>query len=203
MTRTVYIIRHGQTVGSHERRYKGSLDVALSEEGRAQVERTAVYMKDAGLVPDVVYCSTLQRARVSAEIVCSRFGLAPVEEHGLRERHFGQWEGMSFDEIAAKWPDAFSAWAGNPLMYSPMGGESTQQVHDRLMPVVDALICGPHERVAIVAHGGVNRIMLCKWMGIPLENVFRVEQDFACLNVVKFYDSLPVVSLLNYSPRGA
>jgi len=138
---------------------------------------------------------------VSAEIVCSRFGLAPVEEHGLRERHFGQWEGMSFDEIAAKWPDAFSAWAGNPLKYSPMGGESTQEVHDRLMPVVDTLIGGPHERVAIVAHGGVNRIMLCKWMGVPLENVFRVEQDFACINVVKFYDTLPVVSLLNFSPR--
>lgn len=201
MVKRLYLIRHGETEGSHERRYKGTLDVPLSELGAQQANATGAYMKERGFVPEVVYTSPLRRAIKSATMIASHFGLATECIDRLRERDFGAWEGMTFDEIAARWPDAFSAWAGNPLRFSPMDGESTQQVHDRIVPVIEGLVNDTDaENIAVVAHGGVNRVILCHYTGVPLENIFRMDQDFACLNVINFHNGFPVLELMNLSP---
>jgi len=209
MVKSLYLIRHGETEGSHERRYKGSLDVPLSELGVRQARATGAYMKQRGYCPDIVYCSPLSRAIKSAEMAGEHFGLKPVVVEGLRERDFGAWEGMSFDEIAERWPEAFSSWAHNPLRFSPMDGESTLEVRDRVMPVVEGLLHSSHaEHIAIVAHGGVNRVMLCHYAGVPLENIFRIDQGFACINVIRFHEPvadgappLPVLELMNLTPE--
>ncbi|MCK4910801.1 MAG: histidine phosphatase family protein [Thermodesulfovibrionales bacterium] len=209
MVETIYIIRHGATVGSDddEPRYKGSIDVPLSPKGRAQVVATASFMESQGMRPDAVYCSSLSRARVSAELICDAFdGLAPIEHAEFKERHFGRWEDMSFNEIAKEFPEDFSAWAKDPLNFSPIDGESTLEVRDRVMPKLDEVLNG-HDggAVALVAHGGVNRVILCELMGLSLEHIFRIEQDNACLNIVRFYDGttghapVPVVKLINYT----
>ncbi len=194
-----------------EPRYKGSIDVPLSPKGKAQVKATSSFMESKGMRPDAVYCSTLSRARVSAEILCNAFdGLSPVEVTEFKERHFGRWEGMNFSEIGEAFPDDFSAWARDPLNFSPIEGESTLEVRDRVMPKLDEVL-NSHDggAVALVAHGGVNRVILCELMGLSLEHIFRIEQDNACLNIVRFYpsygsssgssnkDYLPVVKLLN------
>jgi alpha-ribazole phosphatase/probable phosphoglycerate mutase len=116
----------------------------------------------------------------------------------LREKNFGIWEGLSLNEIKEKCPEEFEAWTGNPLKFCPMGGESTLEVRERVIKVFDEII-GKHngEYIAIVAHGGVNRIILCHIMGIPLENIFRIEQDYGALNIIEFWDKYPVVKLLN------
>ena len=140
MVETLYIIRHGATEGSDdlEPRYKGSIDVPISPKGREQVLATASYMEARGMRPDAVYCSSLAPARVSALLLCAAFdGLSPIEAPEFKERHFGKWEGMSFSEIAKEFPDDFSAWARDPLNFSPMEGESTLEVRDRVMPVLD------------------------------------------------------------------
>jgi alpha-ribazole phosphatase/probable phosphoglycerate mutase len=198
MVETVFVIRHGATEGSEVPRYKGATDVPISEKGEAQVRSTAEFMEKNGLVPDAVYSSTLSRALRSAEIVASRFGLEQVGVPELRERDFGLWEGMSFEEIQEKFPDAFSSWARDPLRYSPLEGESTLDVRDRVMPALEQILHS-HKggTVAVVAHGGVNRVVLAEFMGLPLEHIFRIEQDNACLNIVRFHDGLPVVELLN------
>lgn len=202
MVKNLYLIRHGETEGSHERRYKGTIDVPLSERGRRQAEATGGYMKRMGLRPETVYSSPLVRAHGSAELVAGHFALEPKVVPELRERDFGVWEGMTFDEINHRWPEAFGSWADNPLKFSPMNGESTLEVRDRIVPVIDRLVRdAEHESIAVVAHGGVNRVVLCHYTGVPLENIFRVEQGFACLNVIRFYDGLPVLDLMNYTPE--
>jgi alpha-ribazole phosphatase/probable phosphoglycerate mutase len=105
---------------------------------------------------------------------------------------------MSFDEIREKHPLEFDAWAGNPLRFSPMGGESTVEVKERVIDALDKIL-NTHEKqqIAIVSHGGVIRIMLCHFLGIPLENIFRVEQDYGALNIIEFWDKYPVVKLMN------
>lgn len=102
-----------------------------------------------------------------------------------------------------KYPDDFDAWAGNPLEFSPMGGESTLEVKERVMEALDE-ITGNHkgEHVAIVSHGGVNRIILCHFLGIPIENIFRIEQDYAALNIIEFRDGYPVMKLMNGTVNG-
>lgn len=210
MVETLYIIRHGATEGSsdgEEPRYKGSIDVPLSARGEAQVRATADHMRVLALCPEAIYTSTLSRAGRSAEIIASVFdgagsALAPMPIPEFRERHFGRWEGMSFSEIEQEFPKDFSAWAGDPLNFSPLEGESTLEVRDRVMPRLMQVLQG-HDggAVALVAHGGVNRIVISELMGLSLEHIFRIEQDNACLNIVRFYDGLPVLKLLNFTPH--
>jgi len=200
MVTTLYLIRHGATEGQEEKRYKGSIDVPISKTGIGQIKKTGEFIRAAlrGSHLSAVYSSPLSRAVRSAEIIASSFGLQPVIVPDLRERHFGVWEGMTLTEISERYPDEFRAWASNPLEHSPLGGESTLQVRDRIIPVYEEIISRHQgENIAIAGHGGVNRIVLCHVLGMPLENIFRVEQDNAAVNIIAFYDNFPVVRLLN------
>ncbi len=202
MATKVYLIRHGETEGADARRYKGHIDVPLSENGIEQLKRLSAYLSSEAKTPctlSAVYCSGLSRAKKSAEIIAEPFGLKPVVEEDLKERSFGVWEGMSFDEIKEKYPDAFTAWAENPLKFSPMEGESTLDVKNRALRVFNE-ITEKHngDSIAIVAHGGINRVILCELLGIPLENIFRIEQDFAALNVIELWD-YPVINQMNFT----
>lgn len=197
MLTKLYLIRHGETEGAETKRYKGHIDVPLSANGIEQIKRVADYLAEAKSL-NALYCSDLSRAVKSAEIIAEPHGLKPIIMPALRERNFGLWEGMSFDEIKAKWPDAFNAWAANPLEFSPMDGESTIKVKERALKAFNDII-GKHqgENIAIVSHGGINRVILCDLLGIPLENIFRVEQDYGCLNIVEIWD-YPVVKNINF-----
>ncbi len=221
---TVYLIRHGETMGSEEKRYKGQTDVPLSEEGIIQVEQLAAHMekeikkstteninmpdslgglarsKNGSSGLDVIYTSDLMRSVKSAEIIAKPFGLKPVIVPQLRERNFGHWEGMTFNEIRKEFPEEFDAWANDPLRFGPVGGESTEAVSKRVMPVFyDMIKSHINKKIAIVAHGGPNRIILCNLCSIPLQNIFRIEQDFACMNVIDFYEDMPVLKVMNYT----
>lgn len=196
-------MRHGATEGSEVKRYKGTIDVPLSEKGWKQIERASGLISSTGASLRAVYCSGLIRARKSAECIALDHGLRPETVAALRERNFGLWEGMSFDEIREKFPGAFEEWARDPLRHSPVGGESTLEVRDRVMSALDEIISRHDgEDVAVVAHGGVNRVALCHYLGVPLENIFRIEQDYACVNIIEFHDGYPVVKLLNGGQRG-
>jgi broad specificity phosphatase PhoE len=248
MVTTLYLIRHGETEGADTKRYKGSIDVPLSKKGIEQIKAVSKFLfADSSIHRfthsplSAVYCSDLSRAIRSAEIIAEPCGLKPVITPELRERNFGVWEGMSFDEIREEYPEEFDAWANNPLKFSPMGGESTIEVRDRVIPAMNVILnengmrdqtskgkregrihdtrytihnsssktpgghivhrasCIIHHEsnIVIVAHGGVNRVILCHFLGIPLENIFRIEQDYGCVNVIEFWDKYPVVKLIN------
>ncbi len=215
MVTTLYLVRHGVTVGDEERRYKGSIDVPLSEEGRVQAQKTAGFIAEdiarrtmradrscfSASCLQAIYSSPLSRAQRTAEEICKPHGLNPIVDSDLRERHFGDWEGMSFSEIQEQFPDAFRAWTGNPLDYAPTGGETTREVEARAVRALSTLLRRHGgQSFVIVAHGGINRIMLCHVMGLSLEHAFRIEQDNAAVNVIEFWEAYPVVKLLNYSP---
>jgi len=215
MVTVLYLIRHGETEGAETRRYKGTIDVPLSENGMRQIEKLSsclvkeinnssnppsptLLKEEKGRLLKAVYCSYLSRAVKSAELIAKPHSLKPVIVPALRERYFGIWEGMSFDEIKEKYPEEFTAWAGNPLEFSPMEGESTMEVKDRVINAMNTIIQNHSgERIAIVSHGGVIRVILCYILGVPLENIFRFEQDYAALNIIEFWDTHPVVKLMN------
>jgi alpha-ribazole phosphatase len=204
MATTLYLIRHGATVGNEEKRYKGSIDVPMSDDGVGQIKRSAEFIQTTlrGSSLSAVYASPLSRALKSAEILAGPFGLTPVIIPDLRERHFGIWEGMTFNEIREKYPDEFAAWAKNPLKHNPRGGESTLEVRDRAIGALELILMhhGGDDKIAIAAHGGVNRIILCHVMNVPLDQIFRIEQDNAAVNIINFYNNYPVVKLLNGGP---
>jgi len=196
-----YIIRHGLTVNAKEKRYTGHLDVPLSQEGEEQMEQLAFHLlTGANNSLDSVYCSDLIRAKRSAEIIGRAFELKPIIVPDFRECSFGRWEGMTFDEIMENYPGEFEAWAKSPLEFLSIGGESIMDVRYRVMPLFYNIIAEKKgKRIAIVAHGGVNRIILCELLGIPLKNIFKIGQDFGALNVCIFHDEFPVLKLMNYT----
>jgi alpha-ribazole phosphatase len=204
MTTILYLIRHGLTKGGRERRYKRSIDVPISEEGLRQIAKASDFINAHldGAHLAAVYSSPLSRALESARVIAMPHGLTPIVDYNLRERHFGIWEGLTFDEISRKYPLEFQRWAENPLEHSPIGGESSREVRDRIMPAVETIVSShAGERVAIVGHGGVNRIILCELLGMPLEHMFRIEQDNAAVNIVEFHEKYPSIRLVNYAYR--
>jgi alpha-ribazole phosphatase len=149
-----------------------------------------------------VYCSDLGRAVKSAEIIAEPHGLKAVTVHGLRERSFGIWEGMTFTEIKERYPVDFDLWAADPVKHTPIKGETTVAVRDRVMTEMGQILNNhAGDSVAVVAHGGVNRIILCHILGIPLENIFRVEQDHGTVNIIEFWNRYPVAKLINFRPN--
>lgn len=221
MVKTLYLVRHGETGSDDKARYKGSIDVPMSEVGEAQIERTAEFIYEhiersksqrrlsylatihnATIDDDpttVIYSSTLMRARRSAEIIAQRLGLDYTAVHEFRERSFGIWEGLSFDEIKERYPTEFRQWASDPLRYGPPEGESTLEVKRRVIPKLKFLIKTQRSgNIIIAAHGGVNRVILCHLAGIPLKNIFRIEQSYGCVNIIEFWRDYPVIKVLNY-----
>lgn len=227
---TLFLIRHGATEGSQTGCYRGGIDVPLSEQGVEQVNQTADFLEHylktvvpeqrSSAFPDMhpagsmdapgdewptleaVYCSDLSRSARSAEIIAGPQGLQPILMKEFRERSFGRWEGLSFLEIRDRFPDQFRGWADNPLAYRPPEGESAIEVRDRVMKAFERVLA-KHKgaSLSIVAHGGVNRVILCEVLGAPLENIFRIEQNFAALNVIEFWDDGPVVRCMNVLPE--
>lgn len=204
---TVFLMRHGMTVGGEEKRYKGHIDVPLSDEGIKGVIQMAEYLKSKVLSSEIlnkkpvkIYSSDLVRAQKTAQLIGEKLLGEPETISEFRERHFGNWEGMTFEEIAKEYPGDFKAWAQNPLEFSPLGGESTISVSNRAMPVFYKLLSRDvNSLIVIVAHGGINRVMLCNILNTSLENIFKIEQDFACLNEIEFYNETPVIKTLNYT----
>ena len=197
----LYLIRHGQVVNHHEYRYNGHSDVDITELGVAQMTRLSDYLAKEPI--RAVYSSDLQRAVKGARIIGRGLGITPVEVDALKELHLGRWEGLTREEAARRFPE--EAWFSFRDLATDkvQGGESLLDLRERVLPAVAEIIeRHRNNAVCIVAHGGVNRVILCDAMNLPLENFFRIEQDYGCLNVIDYHgDGIKVVKLLNGGPN--
>ncbi len=212
MATKLYLIRHGATEGALEKRYKGSIDVPLSDEGKKQAAQAGELLQRLSPPgapdrrPPAVYCSSLSRAVDTAAIIAAPYGITPIVVPGLQERNFGRWEGLTFAEVRKQYPAEFSSWIDNPLDFSPPGGENTHEVARRAQGAMEKILARHQEdQLIVVAHGGVNRVLLCLFLGMPLENIFRIEQDFAAINIVELYNNyprFPVVRAMNLIAEG-
>ncbi len=197
----IYLVRHGQVVGHDEFRYNGHSDVDITELGRMQMERLADFLE--GREIRAVYSSDLQRAWKGAVIIAERLGLEPITVPALRELHLGRWEGLTRDEAIEKYPEDAGFSFQDIANARIKGGESLTELRKRVLPALERIIdrhSGEH--VCIVAHGGVNRVILADAMGLGLENFFRIEQDYGGLNIIDYFqDGLRVVKMLNGGPN--
>ena len=183
METRVYLVRHGAPVGSETRRFIGHLDVPLSARGEVQIEALAVRLAAARVA--AVYSSDLARTRRSAEILAAPHGLTPVLVPALREFAMGRWEGLTAQEIRALDAAAFDDWMARVGDFQFPGGENLTQVAERVWPAFERIVAAHGGgAVAIVAHGGSNRAILCRALGLPLERILALGQDYAALSVL-------------------
>jgi alpha-ribazole phosphatase len=197
VTTTIYLVRHGSVVGAETRRFIGHLDVPLSPLGEAEATALARRLSTVNLV--AAYSSDLSRTRRTAEILGAPHGLAAVALPELREFSMGRWEGLTAEEIRALDPAAFAAWMADVGRFQFPAGESLPEVAARAWPAFEA-IEARHAggSILVVAHGGPNRILLCRALGVPLERILALGQDYAALSVVEHDRERWTLRLLNH-----
>jgi len=169
--------------GAESRRFIGHTDVPLSATGEQQCRAQAARLQTTPL--SAVYTSDLLRARRSGEIVARPHALTPLTEPALREMAMGRWEGLTAAEIEAREPALFRAWMRSIGDFPFPGGESVPDLAARAWPAFEAL-AQRHagQAIAIVAHGGTNRTLLCRVLGLPLDRLLALGQDYAGLTVI-------------------
>jgi probable phosphoglycerate mutase len=151
-------IRHGETAWNVDTRIQGHLDIPLNDIGRWQAGRAAEAL--AGEPIAAIYASDLSRAFETASAVARVAGVAVVPEPGLRERHFGVFQGRTFAEIEAEAPEQALRWRKRDPDFTVKGGESLNTFRDRIVATVSRLAARhPDELVVLVAHGGVMDVL--------------------------------------------
>lgn len=195
MTKLI-LIRHGQTVWNKELKYQGHSDVALTATGSEQA--TLVAQRLAGEEIAAVYASDLSRAFITAQAIAKSRKLQVMPITDLREINFGQWEGLTYEQINAHWPDILSKWYFSPDEVNIPGGESFRELKERAMRVIDELIARhPKQTIVVVSHGGTIRTILCAALNVHLNYVWNIQQDNTAVNIIKYYRDRPVVTLMN------
>ncbi|MFI5659142.1 histidine phosphatase family protein [Streptomyces sp. NPDC051684] len=163
--RRVILWRHGQTAWNLERRFQGTTDIGLTETGVAQARRAARLL--ASLRPDAIVASDLQRASATAAELTALTGLDATYDESLRETYAGEWQGLTHEEIIARFGEQYAAWKrGEPVRRG--GGELETEVADRAAPVVlrhaDKL---PDDGLlVVVSHGGTIRTTIGRLLGL-------------------------------------
>ena len=150
----ILAIRHGQTAWNADSRIQGHTDIALDAVGQWQAERLAQALGDEPL--QAIYSSDLGRARQTAAPLAARQGLQIQVDAGLRERGFGEFEGLSFAQIEQRWPEQALAWRQRDPDFGARGGEVLRDFRDRVVATVERLARGHRgQSIALVTHGGV------------------------------------------------
>jgi broad specificity phosphatase PhoE len=162
--RRIVLARHGETVGNSSVRFHGSGDVALSDEGRSQMRETAFRLRRE--VFDLVVASPLQRSWEAAWIVSG--GASVRLEADFREVHFGRWEGLTKEEIAACDPVLFADWQSRREGFEYPSGERRADFHGRVERGLSRLLDSGASSALLVLHKGVIRVIAEKLLGEPL-----------------------------------
>lgn len=178
----IYLVRHGDIGLGGDKRYIGQLDLPLSAQGKKQ----AALLKDLFCqVPlDNIYCSDLGRSQQTADIIAAAHHIIPAARVELRELNMGDWDGELFSNIRIKYPTEFKKRGEDIANYSSPKGESFSGCYKRVIPVFESLAQSNETIILIVGHAGVNRVILCRILGLPLDNVFRLEQSYGCINLI-------------------
>ncbi|HJM42957.1 MAG: histidine phosphatase family protein [Nitrospinota bacterium] len=203
-TTRIFIIRHGEVENYDRGIFNGQIDVDITPRGVGHMERAAEFLAPAGERGGTgvrrLYSSDLLRTVRGAAIISERLGLNEKAEAvpGIREIHLGEWQGLSFEEVDDRFPGMRETRHADIVNYRIPGSETVAELSARVVPAVEE-IAGRHrgESVAIVAHAGPNRMVLCHALGVPLKHIFHIQQDYGAINVLDFSAEGAVVRLMN------
>jgi len=179
--KTIFLIRHGQPIlPDQQRRFIGQTDLEISERGIKQAHAIGRILKKQKI--EMIYSSDLKRSVATAEIIAKEQALTlhPLTE--LREIDLGAWENTLFSDIARQFPKAFEERGRDIGYFKPPGGESFAELKMRAMKAFDMILSTDASKIVIVGHAGINRVILCSLLKIPLSNLFKITQDYGCIN---------------------
>jgi broad specificity phosphatase PhoE len=171
----IIIARHGETALNAAEVFRGRVDAALNETGLKQAALLAGYLSNLEI--EALYSSPLRRAVQTAEAIGERCELKVNVELRLTDLDFGQWQGLSLQEVREKYGELYPLWENEPEQIRMPGGESLSDVRERVIPLVNDLLDRHAGRVMLVSHRVVNKVLLCALLGLDNSHFWNIQQD--------------------------
>lgn len=200
-TRIIYV-RHGKTDFPLDRIYcDDKEDPALNADGIKQAGYAAGLLRSAKI--DLICTSPSTRTRMTADAIATATGVPLQENAALKERRFGIWEGLYFNEIESGYPAEYQQWKQNPTAFKPQGGESFHDLLARVKTVIDNLLAThAGKTIVIVSHVGPIRACLADALKMPLELHRQLTVDYASISRVDYGKSQNNFIYMNISSKG-
>ncbi len=194
-----FLVRHGETEWNRVGRAQGQADPPLNQEGRAQAEAVAARL--APVAFEAAYSSDLRRAAETAAPVVRGRDTPIVHRRDLREKSFGEWEGITYEEVRRRYPAMLAELFDERPAFAPPGGESDLELFARAAGAA-ARIAGRHAgtdgNILVVSHGGTLRAIIVSTLGLPVESMWRIRLSNAGLSVITtFEEGGATIDLLN------
>jgi alpha-ribazole phosphatase len=190
------LARHGQTTWNHDGRLQGQVDVPLSGVGGQQAARLRLRLAPEQI--DAVYASDLERSWRTAELAVAGRGVDVQRDRAWRELAFGEWEGLTYEQVIERDRDLAERRVVDPEHVAPPGGEDLAAVARRIDAALTAIgTRHDGQTVLIVTHGGPLRVLACRILEIPLDRSWRFSSANCGLSVVTWYDAGPILEVWN------
>lgn len=179
----IYLLRHGAVATASPRRFLGRTDLPLTTEGRRQALVAAERLQTIAWTR--VLASPLQRAVQTAALVSGRGEEAVERVAAFSELDLGAWEGCTVAEVQARFPGGYEARGRDLAHFRPPGGESFEDVANRAYPALLTVAGQSPGPLLIVAHAGVNRTLLSRLTGRPLQRLLEIPQHYCAVNILR------------------
>ncbi|MGO8877972.1 MAG: alpha-ribazole phosphatase [Desulfomonilaceae bacterium] len=201
LKRKIYLLRHGEIDRIYRGRFVGQTDLPLTDTGEFQARFWKQELSE--VLFSTIHCSDLVRSQNTAQIIAASRGIPIEVTPEFREINLGEWDGLPISDIKSHFPDEWRMRGENLESYRPPGGESFSDLASRVVPVFGSIVKNAEGgNLLIVAHAGVNRVILCHALGMPLANLFRICQDYGCMNILELSGSSLRLKAMNMLPRG-
>ena len=192
----VLLLRHAETDWNRERRFQGWRDVPLSATGREQAESAARLLAATRI--DAVWSSPLARARDTAAIIAAPHRLAVQESEAFREMGFGDWEGLTRDEVRERFPEAHRAWAEAPHEATWPGAETLAAVRARALAGLEALRAAhTGQTICLVSHGITGRLLILEALGLGPDRLWSFQLSSTGISELEFRDDWTTLHRMN------
>ena len=191
------MVRHGQVVGYDGFPVYGHTDVEMTDVGIMQMEHLAERLRLVNV--SAIYSSDLKRSSKGARIIARHHDVPLHALPELREMHFGDWEGLTLAEIRERFPDELEKRKTDLVNYqNPGEGESIGQLSERVMNCFESFLEDQLDNdILLVGHGAVNRVILCHALDLDLGRMFKIHQDYGCLNIIDYFPDSTLVRMIN------
>jgi len=190
------LLRHAETDWNRERRFQGGRDVPLSATGREQAESAARLLAATPL--DAVWSSPLARARDTAALIAAPHRLAVQETAAFREMGFGEWEGLTRDEVRERFADAHRAWVETPQEAIWPGAETLAAVRTRALAGLAALRAAHQgQTICLVTHGITGRLLILEALGLGPDRLWSFHLSSTGISELEFRDDWTTLHRMN------
>jgi alpha-ribazole phosphatase len=200
LTRLV-LVRHGETDWTVQGRFSGHTELPLNEKGQRQA--TAVAHRLSGEKIHAIYTSDLRRALATAQAIAEFQELTQgvpmvLPDRRIREVDFGEWEGLTYAEVLERDPVGVNAWQGDLLKTAPPGGESLEQLADRLKPFLASILTDfPEKTLVIAGHAGSLQCLVCLALSLSVKKYWQFRLSPASISQISIYPKGAIVNSLN------